>query len=79
MEYHVDWLAGASSLADVEGAILDADPAAIVDLDASGHTLRVSGALATVELKAVLQGAGYAVTDRQITALPTYCCGDCAG
>jgi hypothetical protein len=79
MEYHVDWLAGASSLADVEGAILDADPAAIVDLDASGHVLRVSGSLATVELKSVLHDAGYAVTDRQITALPTYCCGDCGG
>jgi hypothetical protein len=79
MEYHVEWLAGASTLTDVVGAILDVDPAAIVALDASGHLLRVSGSLATVELKSLLHDAGYAVTDRQITALPTYCCGDCAG
>jgi hypothetical protein len=78
MEYHVEWLAAAGTLADVEDAIFDVDPAAIVDLDANGHVLRVAGSLATVELKSILHGAGYAVTDRQITALPTYCCGDCA-
>ena len=79
MEYHVEWLATAPDFHLIEDAILDADPAASVDVDDPGQTLRVAGSLATVELIAVLHGAGYAVSAGQVVALPSYCCGDCSG
>lgn len=79
MEYHVAWSNAAPAFQVIEDAILDADPSASVDLDAAAGKLRVAGSLATVELIALLRTAGYAVTTAQVEALPSYCCGECAG
>ena len=77
MEYHVEWLETSPDFQIVEDAILDSDPSASVDIADAGHTLRVAGSLATVELIAVLHQAGYPVTADQVVALPSFCCGGC--
>ncbi len=79
MEYHVEWTQMAPAFQVIEDAILDADPSASVDLDPATSKLRVAGALATVELIDLLHHAGYPVSDAQVVALPSYCCGGCAG
>ncbi|MEO7071520.1 MAG: hypothetical protein ABI300_00455 [Rhodanobacter sp.] len=79
LEYHVEWPDIAPPLQRIETAILDADPSASIDVDAANHRLRVAGSLATVELIALLHQAGYPVTAAQVVALPSFCCGDCAG
>ncbi|MEO6800878.1 MAG: hypothetical protein ABI178_13150 [Rhodanobacter sp.] len=78
MEFHID-LAGISLvLADAQDALFDVDPAAVVDLDASGQ-LRISAAVTAVDLIDVLQQAGYPLAPAQVVQLPSICCGGCGG
>jgi hypothetical protein len=63
----------------VEQALVDADPAALVDFDLSGQALRVSTVLAEAELLAAVNQAGLAAELPQIERVPSNCCGGCGG
>ena len=79
MEYHVAFDA-APDLDRVESLLLDADPAAVADLDPhAAPVLRVSTLLAREELQDLLRRAGYPVAPDRIRQLPSICCGGCSG
>lgn len=79
MEYHIDMGRQVPDLDLLEGAVLAEDPAAVVDLDPSGQVLRVSTSSDTQDLVRVLVDAGYAVGRRNVTTIPSVCCGGCSG
>ncbi len=66
-------------LAPLDGAIVDLDPAALVDLDADGRTIRVATVLTRAELLGCLAEAGLPADDERLRQLPSICCGGCSG
>lgn len=79
MEFHVHLAGQRPDLGAVEHTLLDADPAALVDLDASGETLRVAGAFTAVDIVVLMRQAGHPVAPQQVEQLPSICCGGCSG
>ena len=79
VEFHIHLAGARPDLGAVEVAVLDADPAALIDLDASGNTLRVAGALTAVDLVVLMRHAGCPVMPQQVEQLPSICCGGCSG
>ena len=66
-------------LALLDRAILGMDPAALVDLDASGRTIRMATVLTQAELLACLEQAGLPAEPSRLHRLPSVCCGGCSG
>ncbi|MGN6113384.1 MAG: hypothetical protein ACTHOC_10385 [Luteimonas sp.] len=69
-------------MADVvrlDRAITELDPAALVDLDASGRTIRMATVLTRAELLACLEAAGLPSEPSRLRQLPSVCCGGCSG
>ena len=64
-------------LAALGDALLEFDPAALVDFD--GDALRLSTCLDPVEFVPVLGAAGFAVEPSRVARLPSECCGGCGG
>ena len=64
--------------ARIEDALLDADPAAVFDIDPSGD-LRVACSLDVDDLRGVLRQLGCEVSREQVEVLPSICCGGCSG
>ena len=62
----------------IEGALLDADPAAVFDIDPAAG-LRIATSLGVDELRALMQALGCEVSREQIEVLPSICCGGCSG
>ena len=79
VEFHIHLAGARPDLGAIEDALLDADPAALVDLDATGDTLRVAGAFSAVDVVTMMSQAGYPVSPRQVEQLPSICCGGCSG
>lgn len=79
MEFHIHLAGARPDLGAIEVTVLDADPAALVDLDASGDTLRVAGAFTVVDVVVLMRRAGHPVTPHQVEQLPSICCGGCSG
>lgn len=82
MEFHIG-MTGAipepGAIGTIETAIRAVDPAALVDLDPSGRTLRVAASVDVAELVALLGQAGCPVALDQVTQVPSICCGGCSG
>ncbi len=79
MEFHV-YLNGPQPDLDAIGDVIrDVDPAAVLDIDASGSVMRVAAAVAAWELVELLAAAGYAVARDRVSQLPSICCGSCSG
>lgn len=73
-------LAGrAPDLTPIERGIVELDPAALLDLDASGQAIRISTVATAHELLACLRRAGVATDADDIIRLPSECCGGCGG
>lgn len=66
-------------LAVIERAIAELDPSALLDLDASGRTIRISTLMGQAELIACLRDAGAADPSQYLTQVPSDCCGGCGG
>lgn len=79
MEFRVHLEGARPDLRAIETAMLDSDPAALVDLDATGDILRVAGAFTGVEVLMLLRQAGFPVSPAQVEQLPSICCGGCSG
>ena len=62
----------------IEGALLDADPAAVFDIDPAG-VLRIATSLSVDELRALLRTLDCEVAREQVEVLPSICCGGCSG
>jgi hypothetical protein len=69
----------APDVASLDRAIVDLDPAAVVDLDADGRTIRMATVLTRAELLACLAEAGLHADNARLRQLPSVCCGGCSG
>ena len=69
----------APDVAPLDHAIAALDPAAIVDLDADGRTIRMATVLTRAELLACLAQAGIPADNARLRQLPSVCCGGCSG
>lgn len=58
--------------------LLDIDPAAVLDLDRGGATLRVAAETSAKILTELLQRSGCPVPSAQILEVPSFCCGGCS-
>jgi hypothetical protein len=79
MEFHVILPTAQPPLARIETALRAVDPAAIIDLDPSGHVLRIAAAVGAVDVRVAMAMAGCPVSDGQIEPQPSVCCGGCSG
>ena len=55
------------------------DPAAMLDLDAGGRTIRMATVLTRDELLSCLRSAGLPAAASRLRQLPSVCCGGCSG
>lgn len=79
MEYHLQLHSPLADLTGLSDQLQGSDPAALLDLDASGLNLRVSTSLGQVELAAQLRQAGLQVGAAALVLQPSVCCGGCGG
>lgn len=79
MEVRIQRTNAASRLDGISQRIQDADPAAVIDLEAGSEALRISTVMGTSELLAALREGGLEVSEADIVHLPTSCCGGCGG
>ncbi len=79
MHYEINLIHPVVDLSRIEYAVRYLDPAGVVDRDRSGRLLRLSTSLPATSVAGVLAAAGVAVDDDAVVALPSLCCGGCAG
>ena len=79
MQFALRTAGGAADLAAIERELVALDPAALLDLDASGRGVRISTAATWRELLDCLRMAGAAADDEDLAQLPSECCGGCGG
>jgi hypothetical protein len=79
MQFKLDILQPVEDLRRIEDALLAADPAALVDIDPAGVTLRIASSLGADELCRLVADAGYPVEHDRIVSVPSECCGGCGG
>lgn len=79
MQYRIQHAGPIPDIEAVHDALVAADAAAMLGVDRSGTRLRVATCLYRGELLSVIRGAGLAITADAVEALPSECCGGCAG
>lgn len=79
MEFQIRIAGPRPDLAAISQGLASADPAAVVDQDASGTNLRVATSLDEFGLLMALRSAGWPLEASQLTRLPSNCCGGCGG
>jgi len=79
VEYAFELPCALPDLSPLDRAIVGLDPAAIVDVDAGGRTLRMATVLTRDELLSCLQAAGLPAEPSRLRQLPSVCCGGCSG
>jgi hypothetical protein len=79
MEFHVDLFHPISDLGMIERTIQAVDPAALLDVDPAGETLRIATGLDASELVTLIGRTGYGLDPVQVRQLPSVCCGGCGG
>ena len=79
MEFHIKTKGVKPSIDAINAALLEIDPMAVADIEPGGASLRVSAALSSPELIALLTQAGYPVDWKQLEEVPSVCCGACGG
>ena len=78
MQYTLSTVAS-PDLAAIEHALAALDPSALLDLDASERTIRISTLMTQDELLACLRDAGAVDASRHLARGPSECCGGCGG
>lgn len=76
MQYRIP-VDAAPDLPALGDALVEADPAAVVDFD--GVALRLSTCLEPVEFVPVLGAVGLTVAPAHVMRVPSECCGGCGG
>jgi hypothetical protein len=79
MQFTFDAQRQEPDLARLESVIAELDPAAVLDLDASGRIVRMSTVLRQSDVLACLEAAGMSPGPGQLRQLPSQCCGGCSG
>ncbi len=63
----------------IEEALMDVDPAALIDIDRKTCSLRVSTCLDDAELLSLIKDAGFPIPAENLQGVPSDCCGGCSG
>lgn len=79
MEFSIERGPGMPDIGVIEHAVLDCDPAAVVDLDPAGRTVRLATWIESPQLREVLGRAGWVLAPDRIVQRPSVCCGGCGG
>ena len=79
MEYAFEFAGAMPDLSPLDRAIVDRDPAALVDVDASGRTIRMATVLTRDEVLSCMREAGLPAEPSRLRQLPSMCCGGCSG
>ncbi|MDQ2701418.1 MAG: hypothetical protein M3Y70_01075 [Pseudomonadota bacterium] len=79
MEYRIRVPRPLPAFDAIEDAIRTADPAAVVDIDGEGTTLRIATFLPRIEVAGLVTAAGHPVPHDRVQQLPSICCGGCSG
>jgi hypothetical protein len=79
MQYDIHLAQTPADLGPIRDALCQADPAAVVDLDAATGLLRVSALLGAAEIGELLGRTDARLVPAQVMALPSTCCGGCGG
>ena len=79
MRYTVKNPTGTFDVEVAEARILAEDPAAMLDLDATGTTLRLATVLLDSELRALVAAAAIGGGVLDLRREPSECCGGCGG
>ena len=79
VEFQIKLVGQRPDLGAIHQGLTAADPAAIVDQDPSGESLRVATSLDEFGLLLALRSAGWPVEASQLNRLPSNCCGGCGG
>ena len=79
MEYAFELPCAMPDLSPLDRAIIGLDPAALVDVDAGGRTIRMATVLTRDELLSCLREAGLPAESSRLRQLPSVCCGGCSG
>ena len=62
-----------------EQALTKIDPSALIDIDRTNASLRVSTCLDDSELSSLMTEAGFPVSTSDVHGIPSECCGGCGG
>ena len=79
MQFKIKLSDCAPALGAIEHSIREVDPSALVDIDKTGKTLRVSATLGADHLLGILNKAGWPVAENDLERVPSECCGGCGG
>ena len=66
-------------IAVIEQRLQQADPACVLDLDPANGHLRVSTCASPDEVLQALVASGHPVSAKDVTQVPSVCCGGCSG
>lgn len=79
MKFNINTNGHAIDVLVVEQALVQIDPAAVIDIDRKNSSLRVSTCLDDTELSSLLTQAGYPTSVTDVQGVPSDCCGGCSG
>ena len=79
MKFNIKTDGHAIDVSVIEQALIQADPAAVIDLDKATSSLRVSTCLDDAELLSLMTDAGFPIPSANIEGVPSECCGGCGG
>lgn len=79
MKFNIKTHGHAIDVSVIEQALIQADPAAMIDLDQATSSLRVSSCLDDAELLSLMTNAGFPIPSANFEGVPSECCGGCGG
>lgn len=79
MQFNIRINESSLDIGQIESALGEIDPAAVVDLDAVSRMLRVSTIALPGELIDILDRSGCRIALADIELVPSVCCGGCSG
>jgi len=79
MKFKISTHGFAIDVSVIEQALKQVDPAAMIDLEKTSSSLRVSTCLDDAELLNLISTAGYPIPSKNLQGIPSDCCGGCSG
>ncbi len=78
MKFNINTNGQAIDVFVIEQALIQIDPSAIIDIDRTNASLRVSTCLDDAELSSLITQVGFPVSKSDVQGVPSECCGGCS-